>query len=147
MGEIVCKHFKELTITEVYDMLALRCEVFIMEQQCHYQDPDEKDKNAYHILIYDKQTLVAYTRILPKGISYTNYASIGRVATKSTHRKSGLGRLLMKESIAQCIAVCGKPIKISAQEYLLDFYTNLGFSVCGEGYLEDEIPHLPMIMQ
>lgn len=147
MTQTLFKHFTQLTTLELYQLLQLRMEVFIMEQDCHYMDCDDKDLSAYHLLYYDQETLVAYCRILPEGISYSGYSSIGRVATKSTHRRLSLGKQLMVEAIEKCKEHFPFPIKISAQSYLEEFYTKLGFKVTGEEYLEDDIPHKGMILK
>ena len=126
--------------------MALRQEVFVVEQNCPYLDADDKDREAWHLMGFDKNnTLIAYTRLLPKGISYEKYASIGRVVTAPKARKIGAGKNIMKASLDWCKQLFPlSPIKISAQTYLLDFYKNLGFTPVGEGYLEDDIPHIGM---
>ncbi|MEN0002930.1 MAG: GNAT family N-acetyltransferase [Bacteroidota bacterium] len=142
-----CLSFPELTLDQLYALLALRQNVFVVEQDCPYLDADGKDQAAWHLLGYEGEQLVAYTRLLPKGISYSKYAAIGRVVTDQSTRGKGYGRLLMQESIKQCQLLFGEsPIKISAQTYLLDFYTSLGFQAVGEPYLEDGIPHVGMEM-
>lgn len=140
------KPFTALTAQELYAILQLRTEVFVVEQTCAYQECDGKDAQAYHLMYWDEGVLVAYCRLLPEGVSYSGYSSIGRVVTKASHRKLGLGITLMQEAIAQCKALFPWPIKISAQSYLEQFYTNLGFVVCTEEYLEDDIPHKGMKM-
>jgi ElaA protein len=138
------KKFKELTIDELYAILQLRSEVFVVEQNCAYHDPDGKDQQAWHLMGIEDSTLIAYTRILPPGISYDD-PSIGRVVTLSLKRRSGLGRELMKLSIIECEKLFGKtPITLSAQSYLIHFYESLGFSTIGDQYLEDGIPHIKM---
>lgn len=141
------KSFAELSLTELYDLMVLRQEVFIVEQDCPYQDADGKDQDSLHVLGYDGELLVAYTRIVPPGVSYEKYASIGRVVNKQSHRRLGLGKSLMDYSIKLTkVTHPSHPIKISAQEYLTKFYSGLGFKVIGEGYLEDDIPHVAMIL-
>jgi ElaA protein len=138
------KKFKELTVDELYAILQLRSEVFVVEQNCVYHDPDGKDQQAWHLMGIEDSTLIAYTRILPPGISYDD-PSIGRVVTLSLKRRSGLGRELMKLSIIECEKLFGKtPITLSAQSYLIHFYESLGFSTIGDQYLEDGIPHIKM---
>jgi ElaA protein len=138
------KRFDELTLDELYNILQLRNEVFIVEQNCVYKDPDGKDQSAWHLMAIEDDKLIAYTRILPPGVSYNNPA-IGRVVTSSSKRRSGLGRELMKRSIEACEKLFGKTsITLSAQVYLEDFYKSLGFIVAGEEYLEDGIPHIKM---
>jgi ElaA protein len=127
--------------------MALRQEVFIVEQNCPYLDADGRDKDAYHLIGLDeKGQLLAYTRLLPKGIAYEQYVSIGRVVTSPKVRRKGLGKQLMEESIRQANLVFPPAdIKISAQCYLIEFYESLGFQSMGESYLEDDIPHIAMI--
>jgi ElaA protein len=142
-----CKYFEELTLNELYEIGRLRQEVFIVEQNCPYVDFDGRDPFCYHLMCFDENNrLIAYSRIVPKGISYENYISIGRVITSGTVRNSGIGRLLMLESIEACERLFGKvDIKISAQTYLLNFYSSLAFVSTGKEYLEDDIPHTEMI--
>ncbi|MEO7444347.1 MAG: GNAT family N-acetyltransferase [Ferruginibacter sp.] len=140
-----CFAFEELSGKQLYEVLALRNEVFVVEQNCPYQDADEKDFEALHLCGMNENELVAYARILPPGTSYQE-TSIGRVVTKKDHRRNGLGIRLMQEALVLCRKkFANAPIKISAQVYLLDFYTNLGFIPMGEQYLEDNIPHMAMI--
>lgn len=142
----VYKKFEELTAAELYNILQLRNEVFVVEQNCVYQDADGKDHLSMHLCGWDGSKLVAYTRIIPPGISYTD-ASIGRVVTSPAYRRTGAGRLLMQESIQLCLTgfnVTG--IRIGAQVYLSDFYQSLGFKPVGSQYLEDGIPHIEMIL-
>jgi len=143
----ICKYFEELSLKELYEIGRLRQEVFVLEQNCPYVDFDGKDYFCYHLMgMDDLGKLVAYSRIVPKGISYEDYISIGRVITSGLVRKSGLGRILMQESISACEKLFGKSdIKISAQTYLLKFYQSLDFESTGKEYLEDDIPHTEMI--
>jgi len=142
----VLKKFQELTPDELYALLRLRAEVFVVEQTCAFQDLDNKDQPSYHLLGYLQDELVAYTRLVPPGISYTA-ASIGRVVTSPTHRKKGFGKLLMQESIKVCDQLFGKnTIMIGAQCYLIEFYSSLGFVPSGEVYLEDGIEHIEMTL-
>lgn len=139
------KAFNELTVLELYEVLRLRNEVFIVEQNCPYQDLDNKDQKSYHLLYYVDGQLAAYTRLLPAGISYAD-VSIGRVVNAAAHRGSGLGKKLMEASIQGCYQKFGiSPIRISAQLYLLKFYQSLGFVAQGEPYDEDGIPHIEMV--
>ena len=142
-----CLSFQELTLDELYAILQLRAEVFVVEQDCVYQDLDGKDQQGHHLLGFDDDgDLVAYTRLLGKGISYSEYPSIGRVITSIKVRRNGAGKILMEKSIAESERLFGEsPIKISAQVYLDRFYRNLGFVPMGEEYLEDGIPHISMI--
>lgn len=144
--EIRIKQFNELDRLELYRIIQLRINVFIVEQNCPYPDLDDKDLVSNHVMIWKGDELIAVTRLVPPGISYPNYASIGRVATHANYRGSGLGKLVMTESIKACEELfLGYNIKISAQAYLVAFYTALGFDKIGEEYLEDNIPHIAMI--
>ena len=141
----VCS-FAELSLLELYHLMALRQEVFVVEQDCPYLDADGKDFASFHVLGYQGNELLAYTRIVPPGISYPSYSSIGRVVTAGSARRLGLGKMLMAASIAGCERLYPEQaIKISAQTYLLDFYQGFGFAPVGEGYLEDGIPHQGMV--
>jgi ElaA protein len=141
------KSFAELSTVELYKILQLRCAVFIVEQHCPYQDVDDKDVKAIHLWSSDDDgNITAYCRLLPAGISYTE-PSIGRVATAANIRNTGLGRVLMQKSIAYIHDTWNRPaIRISAQLYLDQFYTSLGFERVGEAYLEDDIPHIEMLL-
>ena len=145
MLEIKVKLFKELTTLELYYLLQLRSEVFVVEQDCVYQDIDGKDQKALHILGYKDEKLVAYTRIFQPG-DYFEEASIGRVLVKENQREYGFGYDIMNASI-EAIKKHFKTseIRISAQTYLKRFYNNLGFKEVGEEYLEDGIPHINML--
>lgn len=140
----VLKPYKELTVDELYEALKLRCAIFVIEQNCNYQDMDDKDQASYHLLGYDEGKLVAYARILPKGLSYKE-ASIGRVVVDKNFRGRSAGKELMKRAITDAMELFGtNEIVISAQCYLERFYTDLGFKIEGESYLEDDIPHIKM---
>ncbi len=141
-----CVPFQELSLTELYDLMQLRQEVFIVEQDCPYLDADGTDQVSWHLMGFDEDSdMVAYTRLIPKDISYKNALSIGRVVNAKKVRGKGVGRLLMKESIAQLEQLFGQEtIILSAQCYLLKFYQSLGFKPVGEEYLEDGIPHIKM---
>ena len=142
-----CLPFSKLSLQELYDLMYLRQEVFVVEQDCPYIDADGKDPKAYHLLGYNKVgQLLACARLLPAGVSYPGHASIGRVVTSPSLRGQGCGKLLMQESIAWCRRLFGEsPIKISAQCYLIHFYESFGFRTVGEEYLEDDIPHIAMV--
>ncbi len=141
------KHYSELTTSELYDLLWLRSKVFVVEQNCVYLDNDYKDQNSYHLLGSMDKVIVAYVRILPPGLSYDE-ASIGRVVTNPDFRGKGYGLDLMKLAIEKTVHQFKvKSIRISAQCYLIKFYSSLGFSTSGEEYLEDNIPHIEMILQ
>ena len=142
------KKFQELTLDELYRILQIRAEVFVVEQDCVYQDLDGLDQISYHVLGLVDGEIEAYTRIIPEGGSYGDYSSIGRVITTQKIRKNGYGRPLMKFSIQSCFDLYPtSKLKIGAQSYLLKFYKELGFVVSGEEYLEDGIPHTKMIYE
>ena len=137
--------FLDIPAGKLYRILALRSDVFVVEQNCAYQDLDGKDEHSLWVWAEDESgTVHATARLLPAGISYKEI-SIGRVCTSMHSRGSGLGKLLMRECLVQSENIWGKQtITISAQEYLLKFYNELGFVEEGEMYLEDDIPHLKM---
>ncbi len=146
MEKLLCKKFEELLPIELYNILKLRSEVFVVEQNCVYQDMDDKDILAHHVMFYDQDELAATTRLLAPGISYDNYSSIGRVCSQPKLRSKGFGRKIMSESIHIIENLYpGFDIKISAQSYLQKFYFDFGFLRLGEEYLEDNIPHVAMI--
>jgi ElaA protein len=138
------KKFSDLSPYEIYAILQLRNEVFVVEQNCVFQDADDKDQASYHLQGTWQQKLVAYTRIVPPGVIYTE-ASIGRVVTSPAIRRKSAGRLLMEKSIKAVYDVCGTgAIKIGAQLYLRNFYESFGFLPISDTYLEDGIPHIYM---
>jgi ElaA protein len=140
----ILKKFDELNVHELYAILQLRNEVFIIEQNCIYPDLDNKDQEAWHFMGTDNNKLVAYTRILSPGVSYPEPA-IGRVVTAPVVRRSGSGKELMLRSIDICENLFGKiAISLGAQVYLKKFYESLGFSITGDMYLEDGIEHIKM---
>lgn len=144
---ISCTPFDSLTPAALYQIIQLRNEVFVVEQQCVFQDADGKDPYAHHLTIQKGDVLIAYARLIPPGIAY-EYMSIGRVISAATSRRTGAGKLLMKEAIAECRRLFGEgPIKIGAQLYLKNFYGSFGFEPIGEVYLEDNIEHIHMILQ
>jgi ElaA protein len=139
------KKFDDLAPLELYRIIQLRNEVFVVEQNCPYQDADNKDLSSYHFMGWNNDKLVAYTRLLPPGLSYTE-PSIGRVVNSLSVRGSGIGRELMLKSIEQVKKLFGEgPIKIGAQLYLNKFYTSLGFQQTSDIYLEDNIEHIEMV--
>lgn len=147
---LIVKKFDELSLYELYDMMKLRQEVFVVEQNCPYLDADGIDLNAYHCLLKnDANELLAYTRIMAEGIVYQGYSSIGRVVSSPTVRGTGIGKALMEETIKASKEILGEdfPIKIGAQTYLLKFYESFGFLSTGEEYLEDGIPHTKMVLR
>ena len=145
--KIVSKHFHELTIQELYNILQLRSEVFVVEQNCIYQDIDGKDQKAVHIFIKENKDVLAYSRVFNEGEYFEN-PSIGRVVVKKEKRGTELGKKIMMEG-AKYIkeTFTNKKIEISAQKYLKDFYSELGYEFTGNEYLEDGIPHIRMIKQ
>ena len=147
MISFVSKNFQALTTEELYKILALRAEVFVVEQNCPYQDVDGKDLHSIHVLGYIKNQLVAYARVLGQGISYKEYASIGRIVTSPAVRGNNHGHDLVDVAIEVCQKKFhGQPIKISAQAHLEKFYNKHGFKATGEAYLEDDIPHIGMLL-
>ncbi|MEM1328293.1 MAG: GNAT family N-acetyltransferase [Bacteroidota bacterium] len=142
----VLKRFEELSLDELYAIMRLRQEVFIVEQDCPYLDADGKDQASLHLMLLQDDNLAAYVRLLPEGISYDDYVSIGRVVSAIKYRRAGYGRRIMQEALKVAKAQWSPlPIKISAQVYLLNFYTALGFKAVGTSYMEDDIPHIAMI--
>lgn len=132
---------------ELYTILQLRNEVFIVEQNCPYQDLDNKDQKSFHLMGVMQGQLAAYARLLPQGVSY-EYASIGRVITSPKQRRSGAGKALMHEAIKRCTQLFGDgAIKLGAQLYLKSFYESFGFQQTSDMYLEDGIPHIEMLRQ
>lgn len=141
------KYFHDLSADELYNFLDLRNRIFVVEQNCIYQDTDSKDKKAYHLFAATEQQTVAYARLLAPRLSYPE-ASIGRVCCDERFRQLGLGKELMLRAIGGCRTLFGTAaIRISAQLYLKGFYENLGFVAKGEKYLEDGIEHIEMLLQ
>ena len=140
----VLKKFDTLTPAELYTIIHLRNEVFVVEQNCVYQDADNKDQQSLHLSGWVSEELVVYCRLMPPGISFPE-CSIGRVVSSPKYRKTGAGRELMNKAIANAFDLFnGTTIRIGAQLYLTDFYTSLGFLQASEIYLEDGIPHIEM---
>ena len=145
MLEIKVKTFQELTTKELYNLLQLRSEVFVVEQDCVYQDIDGKDEKALHVIGYKSDKIVAYTRLFKPG-DYFNLSSIGRVVVDKNERQYKYGYNIMEASIKAIEEHYNTTeIKISAQCYLKRFYNNLNFFEIGEEYLEDGIPHIGML--
>ena len=137
--------FDALSLQELYKVLQLRSEVFVVEQDCVYQDIDGKDQKALHVLGFEQEELVAYTRIFPPGY-YFEEAAIGRVVVQEKHRNKSYGHDILKASIKAIEEHYNTSrIKLSAQTYLIKFYRSHGFQEVGEGYLEDGIPHIAMV--
>jgi len=141
----VIKKFSELSTEEIYNILKLRSEVFVVEQNCVYQDIDEKDQKATHLFIEKNNEIIAYTRIFKKGDYYEENPSIGRVVVSKKERGKNLGKEIMLNSIEFVKKELeGRKIELSAQKYLDKFYKDLDFYSEGEDYLEDGIPHQRM---
>jgi ElaA protein len=142
----ICKPFDELSVHELYAILQLRNEVFVVEQNCVFQDADNKDQLSYHLMGWQQSSLIAYTRLVPPGVAYAE-PSIGRVVTSITARRSGIGKELMQQSVAGCKKLFGNNIiRIGAQLYLKKFYSSLGFVPTGGIYPEDGIEHIQMLL-
>lgn len=137
-------HYNDLSLDQFYDLLELRTAVFVVEQDCPYQEVDIKDKSSFHVLGYQKEELVAVARIIPSGISYPE-VSFGRVAVKIDHRGKGIANELTHKLVKFISAKYQSDIRISAQCYLTSFYENHGFKIASEEYKEDGIPHIEML--
>lgn len=141
----IIKYFKELTVQELYAIIRLRNEVFVVEQKCIFQDADNKDPFCHHLMLYNDNELIGYARLGPPGLSYDEM-SISRVVTSPSVRGRGAGKKLMQLAINYCQKIFGKtPIKIGAQVYVEKFYRELGFSPDGTIYDDDGIDHIHMI--
>ncbi len=141
------KKFHELTTVELYEILKLRAEVFVVEQDCPYQDIDDKDKVAYHLFLEDTNDVVAYLRILPENVSFDDMA-IGRVIVKKSHRGKAISREMINIAIAFIINGLGKTkIRLSGQAYLSEYYESLGFKKVSGCYLEDGIEHFEFLYE
>ncbi|MDI1321118.1 MAG: GNAT family N-acetyltransferase [Algoriphagus sp.] len=139
------KAFDQLTVYELYEVLKLRSEVFVVEQNCVFLDQDDKDQKCYHLMLYSYDQLVGYSRLVPAGLSYPEM-SIGRVITSPSARRKGFGKILMELSIDYCQQLYGAgDIRIGAQTYALGFYASLGFVADGDTYDEDGIEHIEMV--
>jgi len=145
--EFTFKHFTELSTDELYDILKLRAEIFVVEQDCVYNDLDGHDKNAIHQFLKKNDEIVAYSRLLKPGSRFADF-SIGRVVVKESERGTGLGIRMMEEAKEYILNNWkAEKIKISAQKYLQKFYEDLGFVVVSDEYLEDGIPHYGMLLE
>lgn len=144
--DFIIKRFEELDTKELYNILKIRNEVFVVEQNCAYQDCDDSDYKSYHMYLQDEKGMYAYIRIFDKDIIYDDYACFGRVLVTKRRRGEQIGRELVAkavEFIRDELKI--NNIKISAQEYLTKFYESFGFEVNSEVYLEDDIPHVKMV--
>lgn len=140
-----CKSFSELNSHELYTIIRLRNEVFVVEQNCVFQDADNKDQKSFHLMGWAGNDLAAYARLVPKNVSYP-YISIGRIVTSPAFRKAGAGKALMLQAITYSYHLFEEqPIKIGAQLYLKKFYESFGFVQTGDVYDEDGIPHIEML--
>lgn len=143
----IVKAFHQLTVDELYDLLKLRSEVFVVEQNCVFLDQDDKDQKCFHLLLYEDAKLVGYSRLVPAGLSYQEI-SIGRVVSSPALRGKGLGKQVMERSIQSCQELFGSEnIRIGAQTYALGFYSALGFVSDGDTYDEDGIEHIEMVRE
>ena len=141
----ITKPFNQLTPQEIYAVLRLRNEVFVVEQNCVFQDADNKDQHCYHLLLYRQAELVAYARLVPSGVTFTEI-SIGRIVTSPAVRGTGVGKVLMEHALEQTYTLLGNgPIRIGAQLYAIGFYENFGFAAAGRIYDEDGIDHIEMV--
>lgn len=141
------KHYRDLSLNEFHDIIALRIEAFVVEQNCPYQDLDGRDKKCYHVFCRDgKGNIISTARIVPPGLIYED-AAIGRVVIHESIRGEGLGHELMKECINFSKLEFGEvPIRISAQKHLENYYAKHDFISTGKEYLEDGIPHVEMLL-
>ena len=143
--ELFVRRFDQLDIHDLYEIMKLRCDVFIVEQECHYEDIDGRDINAIHVYLKDDNEIVGYLRILDKGVVFKE-VSIGRVIAK--RRRVGIGSELLKAGLKAAKKYYNADkIKIEAQVYAKSFYERVGFKVCGAEFLEDGIPHVPMVVE
>ena len=146
MLDFECVPFEGLSLETLYTVLALRQEVFMIEQTCYYLDADGRDQVSWHLIGRDEHgKILAYARLLPPGVPFEGHTSIGRVLTAAEARRTGAGKALLQKAIEESARIFGNfPIAISAQSYLLRFYQSFGFVEEGEEYLEDGIPHIHM---
>ena len=141
--ELVIKHFSELTLEELYNILKIRVDVFVVEQKCPYPEIDGKDKDAYHIFLRDEQGIAAYLRVLKSGVSFPEPA-LGRILT--TRRGEGLGAAIVRGGIKFAEEkLSAAKISIDAQVYATGFYEKLGFRQCSKPFMDDGIEHIEMI--
>ena len=142
------KKFEGLTPHELYAILQLRNEVFVVEQNCVFQDADNKDQDSFHLMGWENEKLIAYTRIIPPGVAYEEFPSIGRVVTSPDARGNGIGKILMEGSLDAIKKLFGDTsIKLGAQLYLKNFYEAFGFRQTSDTYLEDGIEHVEMMLE
>ena len=139
------KAFNDLTNMELHDIFKLRTDIFVVEQKCPYPEIDGKDLLSFHLMGKVDDEIVAYARILPPGLSF-NKPSIGRVVVAESHRGTGLGHELLREAIAVSLVKYRQSIKIGAQAHLENYYGAAGFKKVSDVYLEDDIPHIDMVL-
>lgn len=164
------RHFDKLTTSQLYEVLKLRGEIFVVEQECVYPDCDGRDRDCWHLMVWDDEKnstdrreggqnvtgekrpdvcapdLAGYLRILPRGSAFDEMA-IGRVMVRASYRGGSLAREMMEHALAFITEQGEKRVRISAQQYLTGFYESLGFHIASEGYLEDGIPHIDMVWE
>lgn len=146
--EIILKKFKKLTSFEVYQLLKLRQDVFIIEQNCIYPDIDDSDERALHLMFFEGKKLIAYSRIFKPGIKFNSSSSIGRIVVSSNSRGSTIGKLLIDKSIEYCKGLFpNTPITIEAQSALESYYKQFGFKTESSPYLVDGIAHIKMVLK
>lgn len=138
------KKFSELTNEELHDIFKLRVDIFVVEQNCPYPEIDGKDPSSFHLMGKVNNEIVAYSRLLPPGVSFDE-ASIGRVIVAASHRGTGLGYQLMEEAVKRSVEIYNLPIKIGAQAHLEKYYGSVGFVKASDIYVEDDIPHIDML--
>ena len=144
LSEVIIKSWDDISKRELYSMMQLRENVFIVEQQCPYLDADGKDLKSHHAIIMNDTICWACARILPPGVSYDEW-SIGRVVSHEKVRKMGYGKAIMLACMEWLRNRGANAVRISAQSYLINFYKSFGFDIEGDEYLEDNIPHTQMI--
>lgn len=141
----ICKPFDSLAPRELYAMMRLRIEVFVMEQNAVFQDADNKDQYCHHLMGFDGDDLLVYARLVPAGVSYPAHTSIGRIISALRVRGQGLGKVVVQKSIDECNRIFGEQtIKIGAQARLVRFYEAFGFVTTSDVYIEDGIDHIEM---
>lgn len=146
--EIIFKQFHELELVELYALLKLRTDVFVVEQNCPYPELDDRDQAAIHAMAMNNGALIGYARLFGPGDYFDDHAAIGRILTAKSHRGSGSGRTLVEQCIQEVYRGFGNQttIRIAAQTYLKEFYESLGFRVVGNEFTEDGIPHVYMLL-
>ncbi len=143
--ELKIKTWEELNLNEVYEILRLRGEVFVVGQNCTCVDPDGKDFDAFHLLLYEKNELIGYARLFKPGDYFPQASAIGRIAVRKPWRGRGYGKRITREAVEFLKRnFSGKPVRISAQQYLEKFYVNLGFRTVSKPYLEENMWHVKM---